>query len=372
MTTVLVTGASGFLGLNLTTALQRRTDITVRTCDRSQPLAALDAALAGVDAIVHLEAIYRTAREGEFAEVHVGWTRTLLDRLGQSGQVPAIVYASSTQAEGDSPYGRSRRSAEELLSQYASASGASVVLLRLAHEFGKWCRPDDNSVVATFCDRVARGQDLVIHDPAASLRLMYVDDIVAAILASMAAPPAGVSFVPVSPVWPLTVGELAERIRGFRESRASLIIPDCADPLTRRLYATYLSHLDGADFAYSLQKREDPRGSLVEYFKNDHFGQVFVSRTKPGVTRGNHYHDTKVEKFCVLEGDAVVCFRHLVTGAAVKHTVRGVDATVIDIPPGYAHSIENVGTSEMIVLFWANEIFDPARPDTYPREVLRA
>lgn len=369
MKTVLVTGASGFLGLNLIEAMRRSSKWAVRTFDRTQPIDALHMALAGVDRVCHLESLYRTADGQNFHDVNVGLTSAMTAHLLRTGSAPPVVYASSTQASADSDYGRSKFGAEEVLRAYSQASGASVALMRLPNEFGKWCKPDDNSVVATFCHRLARGQEIAVNDPTHVLNLAYIDDIVATIIEALEHPPVGTAFVSVGPVRPLTVGELAQRLRGFSESRTSLVIQDCADPLQRALYATYLSYLDGADFAYSLQKRDDPRGSLAEYFKNDHFGQVFVSRTRAGITRGHHYHDTKVEKFCVLDGEALIRFVHLVTGAVVSHRVRGDEFTVVDIPPGYAHSIENVGASDLVVLFWANEIFDPTRPDTHPREV---
>lgn len=374
MNRILVTGASGFLGLNLLAALRRREADDLRSYDRSAPLAALASALAEADVLVHLESLYRSTDETQFEVVNGEITRFIAQTLDAVGRKTPVLYASSTQAEGESAYGRSKRSGEKYLEGYAERTGAPVTMFRLPNEFGKWCRPYDNSVVATFCHQLARGQEIAIHDPEHPLSLVYVDDIVAAFLGALddSTPPSGARRVDVTPAYTLSVGQLAQRLRAFQESRSTLILPDFSDRLTRCLYATYLSHLEGADFAYALNQRTDARGELAEFFKSPHFGQVFLSRTRPGVTRGNHYHDTKAEKFCVLEGEALIRFRHLVTGERIDHRVAGTEFRVVDIPPGYTHCIENVGLTDLIVLFWASEIFDPALPDTFSSEVLHA
>lgn len=372
MKRVLVTGASGFLGLNLGEALRRRDRDEVRFWDRSRPREALVQELGGADAVVHLETLYRATDEAEFNEVNALLTRFVVETLEAAGRTIPVIYGSSTQAANESAYGRSKRFAEECLEGYGDRNGAAVSLFRIPNEFGKWCRPYDNSVVATFCHCLARGEEISIHDPEQQLVLAYVDDIVASILMALdeASVPAGARLVDVSPTYTLTVGQLAQYLRAFRESRRTLAVPDLSDRLTRCLYATYLSHLEGADFAYALDRRVDARGELAEVFKSLHFGQVFVSRTRPGVTRGNHYHDTKTEKFCVLEGEALIRFRHVATGERIDHRVVGAEFRVVDIPPGYTHSIENVGSADLIVLFWACEVFNPMLPDTYACEVL--
>ena len=283
------------------------------------------------------------------------------------------MLSSSIQAGLDNPYGLSKRRAEEILKSYAEDCGAAVAIYRLKNVFGKWCRPNYNSVVATFCYNVAHDLPLTISDASRRLDLCYVDDVVRAFRGEIvdATGVTGCSYAEVEPAFSILLGELAERIRSYRETRCDLSVPEFVDPLNRRLYPTYLSYLDGADFGYALQQRTDARGCLAEFLKSPPFGQVFVSRTKPGVTRGNHYHDTKVEKFLVLEGDAVIRFRHILEADVVEHRVSGQDLRVLDIPPGYTHSIENVGKSEMITLFWADEVFDPGSPDTYPCEVVR-
>lgn len=371
MKRLLITGASGFLGLNLRQVSKRREGAPeLMLYDRVQPREVLAGYLADADAVCHFEAVHRTAEPSEFESVNVGITRDVVMGLEAAGKRAAVVYASSERAGEATPYGQSRRSAEELLKAYAFRTSAPVSLMRLPNEFGKWCPPDGPSVVATFCHRLARGCDIEVRDPGHCLTLAYVDDIVATVEDALAAPTPGARFLPVKPTFQITVGELAERVQAFAGSRQDLTVPDLSDGLNRRLYATYLSHLEGPSFVYPLQKRTDPRGELAEFFKSPHFGQIFVSRTRPGITRGNHYHDTKVEKFCILNGEALIRFRQVVTGERVDHRVCGDEFRVVDIPPGWTHSIENVGNADLIVLFWASEIFDPEASDTHPCEVL--
>jgi UDP-2-acetamido-2,6-beta-L-arabino-hexul-4-ose reductase len=267
----------------------------------------------------------------------------------------------------DNPYGVSKRQAEEILQSFSRSRGCPVVIFRLQNAFGKWCRPNYNSVTATFCHNIAHDLPLTISDPNRELELVYIDDIIAMFLAVLDTPPepGQCEFRQVKRSFKVTLGGLAARIRSFRESRRSVVVPSFEDEFTKFLYATYLSYLDGPQFVYELEQKTDQRGSLAEFMKAASFGQVFVSRTKPGVTRGNHFHHTKAEKFLVVEGEAVIRFRHVLNGPVIEHRVSGKDFRVLDIPPGYTHSIENVGTGEMVVLFWASEAFDPQRPDTY-------
>ncbi|MBN1630309.1 MAG: cupin domain-containing protein, partial [Thermoleophilia bacterium] len=231
-------------------------------------------------------------------------------------------------------------------------------------------RPNYNSAVATFCHNAAHGLALTVHDPAAALSLVYIDEVVDHLMRCLDDPPEGFEFREVTPVFRTTVGEVAERILSFPRTRETLLVPDFADPLTFRLYATYLSHLEGVDLRYRLRTSVDNRGSLAEMLKQPGFGQIFVSRTAPGITRGNHYHHTKCEKFFVVEGEAVIRFRDIRGGPVIEHRVNGRDFDVVDIPPGFTHSIENVGQEELVTLFFANELFDAQHPDTYFLPVL--
>jgi UDP-2-acetamido-2,6-beta-L-arabino-hexul-4-ose reductase len=275
------------------------------------------------------------------------------------------VLSSSVQAERDNPYGSSKRGAEEALARYSERTGGETVVYRLKNLFGKWGRPNYNSVTATFCYNVAHDLPIQISDPVSVVDLTYVDDVVEAFLSELAAPRRpGFRFAEPLPSHHITVGELADTIRGFRAHRTTLRLPDFSTAFARALYATYLSYVEPGEQAYQLDIKTDARGSLAEFLKSPSLGQFFISRTKPGVTRGNHYHHTKAEKFLVVQGEGLIRLRQIEGSTVTEFRVSGGEYRVVDIPPGYTHSIENVGSSEMVTLFWSSEVFDPARTDT--------
>ncbi len=370
MKTILVTGADGFIGRNLVEGLSRQPETTVLTHDVSGKEETMLSDAEKADFIFHLAGVNRPQREEEFAEVNSDLTQRLVDRLLRSTKRPVIVLSSSIQASLDNPYGRSKRNAEEALERYGIAGGTGVIF-RLPNVFGKWSRPNYNSAVATFCHNIARGLDITISNPKNVVELIYIDDVVSAFLGVLNQPPStGASTVTPGPSRKITLEDLTNEIYRMRNLRTELLLPDLDDRFRRCLYATYLSFLPTDSFDYRLVKHEDQRGALAELLKSPHFGQIFISRTKPGITRGNHYHDTKVEKFCVVEGDAVIRFRHIRNGDVISYPVSGDEFRVLDIPPGYTHSVENVGTRDMVVLFWSSEPFNPSTPDTYFLPVL--
>ncbi|HZF67856.1 MAG TPA: NAD-dependent epimerase/dehydratase family protein [Gemmatirosa sp.] len=371
MRRALVTGAEGFVGRHLVAALARA-GAAVDTFARGDADERLDQALGRADVVFHLAGVNRPEDPAEFAVVNTGLTRRLVERLAALGRAPTVVLASSTQAAADNAYGRSKRDAESALEAFGASSGAPVRIYRLTNVFGRGARPNYNSAVATFCHNAARGLPLRVDDESHVVRLVHVDDVVAAFLSHLDDRTPGVTRPAAGPVRETTVGALARTVGGFAEARRTLELPDLSDPLTFRLYATYLTYLPTDAFAYPLEQRTDERGTLAEFVKSPSSGQIFVSRTRPGITRGNHWHQLKAEKFLVLEGDAVVRFRAVDGSDVLAYPVRGTDFRVLDIPPGYTHSIENVGTGELVVLFWASEVFDPARPDTQFVPVLDA
>jgi UDP-2-acetamido-2,6-beta-L-arabino-hexul-4-ose reductase len=368
---VLVTGAAGFLGKNLVAALRHRKDVQAVELDVGASADALDAALGAADVVFHLAGVNRPENVADFATGNAGLTETVCAVLERKGRRPKVVLSSSIQAERENPYGASKRAAEEALERFSVRTGAEGVVHRLKNLFGKWCRPNYNSVTATFCHNVAHDLPIQISDPAAVVDLTYVDDVVAAFLAELDAPPRpGFRFADPVASYRVTLGELADTIRGFRAHRTTLRLPDFSSPFVRALYATYLSHVEPGAHGYQLDIKTDARGSLAEFVKSPHFGQIFVSRTKPGITRGNHYHHTKTEKFMVVEGEGLIRLRQIHGPEVVEFRARGEDYRVVDIPPGYTHSIENVGTGDMVTLFWSSEVFDPAKPDTFFDPVL--
>lgn len=373
---VLVTGAMGFIGRNLVVALTRA-GVEVASVEVDSTPDAWRSATDGAEVVFHLAGVNRPSHEVEFTTGNVGSLDALFAALDAVRRAdvpvtrPLIVLSSSSQAGRDNPYGRSKLAAERALEAHAVRTGTPAVIYRLPGVFGKWCRPDYNSVVATFCHNTARGLPITISDETRTVELVYVDDVVAQFMTHLEHRAVGVTRGEVSPTFTTSLGDLADRIRSFRAMRGTLEVADATDPLTRRLLGTYTSYIPPADLAYDLEQRTDTRGTLAELLKSPHFGQMFVSRTGPGITRGNHYHDLKVEKFCVLEGDAVVRFRPVLGDEVTEHRVSGRDFKVVDIPPGMTHSIENIGAAEMVVLFWASEILDRDRPDTHFSEVLR-
>ena len=372
MKTVLVTGAKGFIGKHLVEALRRNAELQVIEFDLGIPEGVLESALRGADIVYHLAGVNRPQDPADFASGNAGFTESICASLTALGRKPLVVISSSIQAEQDNPYGVSKRDAEIALQRWALNTGGQVAVFRLKNVFGKWCRPNYNSVTATFCHNIAHDLPIQVSDPAREIDLVYIDDVIAGFLSVESSPiRAGQTvFKEIACSHKTTLGRLAELIQAFRRSRETLGLPSFADEFTRRLYATYLSYLDGQQFAYALDQKSDPRGSLAEFIKQPHFGQVFVSRTKPGVTRGNHYHHTKTEKFFVVEGEAVIRFKPITGGDVIEHRVSGREFRVVDIPPGYSHSIENVGSTELVTLFWASEIFDPQKPDVYFKNVL--
>jgi len=377
---VLVTGAKGFVGRNLVVMLGKQPDVEVVGYDLGDSPSLLDEGLATADVIFHLAGVNRPEKIEDYATGNTGFTQKLCDQLQSIGRKPTIIFSSSVQAVLDNPYGASKRRAEEALLNYSKQTGARVVLFRLKNVFGKWCRPNYNSVVATFCHNIVRNLPVSISDRANEVNLVYVDDVCKAMTEAaglLPKPPnhlriaADSAYADIVPLFKITLGDLVDAIHSFKDSRSSLQVPAFDNPLTARLYATYLSYLEGKDFVYSLDIKADNRGSLAEFLKSPSFGQIFISRARPGITRGNHYHNTKAEKFCVVQGEALIRFRNIQGDEIIEYAVSGGEYRVVDIPPGYTHSIENVGDGELVTLFWANQVFDPEKPDTYFEEVGR-
>lgn len=373
MRTILVTGSEGFIGRNLCLALRRTGDFSVLGFDVANSANELPELAKRADLVFHLAGVNRPKDAGEFRAGNVDLTQRLCEALATAGRRTPLVLSSSTQAELDNPYGQSKRGAEDVVLHYHEATQAPVYLYRFPNVFGKWSRPNYNTVVATFCHNISRGLPVQISNPANVIRFIYVDDVVQAFLEiarrtkhePVAARPEP------KEVFAITLGELHDLLVSFHENRRQSVLPDLCNPLTKYLFSTYTSFFDTKDFACPVDLKTDDRGWLFELIKSPHAGQVFVSRTRPGITRGNHYHDTKIEKFCVIQGEGVIRFRHALGDEILEYPVSHQHIQVVDIPPGYTHSIENTGTTDLITLFWANEIFDPQRPDTYFEKVIR-
>jgi UDP-2-acetamido-2,6-beta-L-arabino-hexul-4-ose reductase len=366
---VLITGAAGFVGKNLSVALRRKKDIALLEFDLGNKVEDLRQFLATADIIFHLAGVNRPKDIKEYESGNIGFSSEICKILQDLKRAPKIVFSSSIQAELDNPYGASKRAAEEALRAFAESTGVECVIYRLKNLFGKWCRPNYNSVTATYCYNVAHDLPIQISDPSQELELTYIDEVIVAFLNEISTCLPGFRYAESLPSYRVTLQELAETIRSFRAIRSHLQLPDFSSPFIRALYPTYVSYLEKQDFSYNLEIKSDPRGGLAEFIKAAGFGQIFISRTHPGTVRGNHFHQTKTEKFFVLQGDALIRFRHVLEDEVIEYRVNGGQCRVVDIPPGYTHSIENVGKNELITLFWSNEVFDPDRPDTFYEEV---
>ncbi len=366
---VLVTGADGFIGKNLRVALGEREGFEVLAVTHTTSDADLAAAVASADAVIHLAGVNRPQDPAEFAVGNADFTAHLCGLLAANGRAIPLAFASSIQAERDNPYGSSKRGAEEHLAAYGSATGAAVAMYRFANVFGKWSRPDYNSAVATFCHNIARGLPIRIDDPSAPVRLVYIDDVVSELLRFLADPGQGTRFQEAGPVYTTTVGELARQIEAFREVRSTLVTERVGTGLVRALYATYVSFLPPEAFSYGVQKHGDARGVFVEMLKTPDCGQFSFFTAHPGITRGGHYHHSKTEKFLVIRGRARYRFRHLLTDEAFEVDSDGDEPLVVETIPGWAHDITNIGDDELVVMLWANEIFDRQQPDTVASRV---
>ena len=366
---IIVTGADGFIGKNLRVRLRELGHTDLVSVTSTSSASELAAALAGADFVFHLAGVNRPNDTREFATGNAGFTKTLCDALVATGRRVPVAFSSSTQAALENPYGRSKREAEDLLLDCARKTGAPVHLFRLTNVFGKWSRPNYNSGVATFCHNIARGLPVTVKDASAPLQLVYVDDVVSAFICLLDTPNAEGGFVEAGPVYATTVGSVVGALLEFAQSRESLLTPRVGTGFVRALYSTYVSHLPPESFDYAVPRHVDPRGEFVEMLKTPDCGQFSYFTAGPGITRGEHYHHSKTEKFLVIRGTAHFGFRHIETGQRHEVVARGGDARIVETVPGWTHNITNIGEDEMIVMLWANEVFDREHPDTVALKV---
>lgn len=365
---ILVTGANGFIGKNLLVRLSELSCISATTFVRGEDITLFPELLSKVDAVIHLAGENRPADQNAFAEVNAGLTSALCKAINQkfqsTGRHTPLVLTSSTQAERNNLYGRSKLASEKAVEALAMETGNPCVIFRLPSVFGKWCRPNYNSVVATFCHNIARELPIYIKDPTVSLRLVYVDDVITGLLSALEAPALGCVQANIEPEYTSTLGELSNQIYAFSDCRSTLMIEHVGTGFVRALYATFVSYLPSEKFSYNLPQHLDSRGMFVEMLKTSGSGQFSYFTAHPGVRRGGHYHHTKTEKFLVIKGEALFRFRHLLTNEIVKICTTGGIPQVVDTIPGWVHDITNIGSEEMVVMLWANENFDRQNPDT--------
>ena len=370
MMKVLVTGANGFIGKNLVTELKKGEYDVIFEFDKGTDFPLLDKYCKEADFVFHLAGVNRPKKQAEFMKVNYGLTLTLLDTLKKHKNTCPVMISSSIQAELDNPYGKSKKAGEDLLFEYSKETGARVLVYRFPNVFGKWCKPNYNSVVATFCHNIARDIPITVNDPSVAMRLVYIDDLVDELNNALEGRENRVGcFCEVPIVYTITLGEIVELIYSFRRSREERVIPDLSDEFTKKLYSTYLSYLPIDELSYDLKMNVDDRGSFTEFIRTPDRGQVSVNISKPRIIKGNHWHRTKTEKLLVVSGKGVIRLRRIDSDEVIEHFVSGDKMEVVDIPPGYTHNIENIADTDLVTIIWANEPFDPARPDTYYLEV---
>lgn len=362
---ILITGADGFIGQNLRVRLSELNQHEVLTFVRGQSIDVLSDLVNQTDWIFHLAGINRPLDPGEFQTGNADLTDVLCSLISKSGRIIPIVLSSSTQSQLANDYGKSKLSSENALLQLHQQMNNPVFIYRLPNVFGKWSRPNYNSVIATFCYNIIRDLPITINNADAPLTLVYIDDIIDAWINLLNSDLSNLNnYQQILPEYATTVGNIAASIYGFKDSIQSGITLPVGTGLTRALYSTYLSFLPTQNFAYPLTKHEDSRGVFVEMLKTPNSGQFSFFTAHPGITRGGHYHHTKTEKFLVIKGTAKYRFRHIVTGQYYELTVDGTNPTIVETIPGWSHDITNIGNDELVVMLWANEIFDRHKPDT--------
>ena len=374
---ILITGAKGFIGKNLIAELNNikegkakrsnlTSDLTLFEYDMNTEPALLDGYCKEADFVFHLAGVNRPKEQSEFMEGNFGFTSVLLDTLKKQGNNCPVMLASSIQAELVNPYGISKKAGEDLLFEYGRETGAEVLIYRFPNVFGKWCRPNYNSAVATFCHNIAHNLPIQVNDRTVLMTLVYIDDVVKELISALEGNPHKEGdFCKVPIEYQITLGEIVDLIYSFKESRKNLQVPDLSDAFTKKLYSTYLSYLPVDQFSYPLKMNMDERGSFTEFLKSPDRGQVSINISKPGITKGQHWHHTKNEKFLVVSGKGVIRFRKIDEEKVYEYFVSGDKLEVVDIPVGYTHNIENLGETDMVTVMWVNEVFDPERPDTY-------
>ncbi len=367
---VLVTGADGFIGKNLVLKLSEFKEHQILTFVKEDSPETLSNHLLIADVVVHLAGENRPPKEDLFAIVNVGLTKTICQILRKSGRTIPFIFSSSQQAKENNPYGHSKLTAEEALKDLTLKNGNTVFIYRLPGVFGKWCKPNYNSVVATFCNQIANDLPIQIDNPNTNIQLVYIDDVIKSFLwAINHSLTEDVVEVKVFPEYQIELQDLASQIKSFKKCRKTLISERVGHGLIRALYATYLSYLPNEKFSYELPVHGDERGVFVEILKTRDAGQFSFFTAHPGITRGGHYHDTKSEKFLVIRGLARFRFRHMISDETISIDASGEVPMIVETIPGWAHDITNIGDEDVFVMLWANEIFDPNHPDTVVSEV---
>lgn len=367
---ILVTGAKGFIGKNLIAELRNRKYEEIYEFDRDTDISLLDFYCSNCDFIFHLAGVQRPKEEKEFMEGNFGFTSILLDLLKKYRNTCPIVVSSSIQASLDNPYGKSKKAGEDLMFTYAEETGAKVMIYRFPNVYGKWNRPNYNSAITTFCYNISRNLEIKVNCRDTVMHVVYIDDLFDELISAMEGKgtKSGKFYrVPVEDE--TTLGHIVDLLYSFKESRNNRSIPNMNNHLERSLYSTYLSYLPEDQFGYLLKMNMNQHSSFTEIIRTLDRGQFSVNISKPGITKGNHWHHTKNEKFLVVSGHCLIQFRKIDSDEIITYDVSGEKLEVVDIPCGYTHSITNIGDTDSVTFMWCNECFDPNHPDTFFLEV---
>jgi UDP-2-acetamido-2,6-beta-L-arabino-hexul-4-ose reductase len=363
---ILVTGSNGFIGKNLCLTLEQQ-NYEVLKFDRDTKDSLEDLA-SECDFVMHLAGVNRPLNPEEFYNGNTNLTYRLIEILKKQERHIPLLISSSIQAARNNDYGKSKKQSEDIVFEYGKETGSPAFVYRLDNAFGKWSQPNYNSVVATFCYNISHDLDIKIDNPEAEIPFVYIDDIVSGFISCINQRGCA-EYLSIKPSYKVTIGHLAELIRGFKESRINLEVPDMKPGFETKLYSTYLSYLPEDQFSYALSSHADNRGSFTEFLRSEDRGQVSVNISHPGIVKGNHWHHSKNEKFLVVKGKGVIRFRKIGDSKVISYEVSDQVLEVVDIPCGYTHNIENVGDEDMVTVMWANEKFDPDHPDTFFEKV---
>lgn len=377
---ILITGSNGFVGKNLVETLKniknnkdKTRDLHIEEIycfDKDDDVENLNKYTKQCNFIINLAGINRPQSPKEFYEGNKGFIEILCSYLEKNNNKSPIIISSSIQVGKDNDYAKSKKEGEDYLRKFSSMNGNPIYIYRFANLFGKWCKPNYNCVTATWCHNIANGLDIQITNPEVVLPLCYIDDVVNEIIECLKGNPNyNGEYYEVTPIYQISLSYLSDTLQSFKNARDDLSIANQSDEFIKKLYATYLSYLPEDSFRYPLKMNIDNRGSFTEFIKTEKYGQVSVNISKPRSIKGNHWHHTKNEKFLVVSGEGIIRFRKIGDKEVIEYRVSGEKLEVIDIPTGYTHNIENVGTSDMVTVMWANESFDPNKPDTYFEEV---
>ncbi len=363
---VLITGSNGFVGKNMISNLSLLEDVEVYEFNRNSSKKDLQKYTKDCDFVFHLAGVNRPKETKEFMEGNFDLTKKVLDCLKKNGNCCPVMISSSTQAELDNEYGKSKKAGEDLVFEYGKETGAKIYVYRFPNLFGKWCKPNYNSVIATWCNNIANDLDITVNDENKELTLCYIDDVCDELIRCLAKKEnrnGDYCYVPVT--YTKTLGEISSLIKSFKENDTGIMVPSTGDDFTKKLYATYISYVPLEKMVVDLTEHRDNRGVFCELVRTKEAGQVSVSTTNPNIVRGGHYHNTKMERFIVIKGKAKIEFEHVLTHEKIEFEVSGDKLQYVTIPVGYQHSINNMGDDELILILWANELFDEKKPDTY-------